>query len=133
MNSTDQARRIYMTLQRQSFSNWYSDNGTFGKHITGDEKLPEEQILDSIKKMFNLTDDPVPVKLARGRLITPVGVFDVTIRLKGLSPIFGYLLYECVIITSSVPEKVKVGHTFVYSEADIQDLRSKQMLVIFKD
>jgi hypothetical protein len=132
MNSTKIAERIYDTLNRQKFADWYSDSGTFGKHITGEFTLTDAQILSSIKEMFNLVDEPEPAPLARGRLTTPVGVFDLTIRFKGIS-LFGHKTFELVIVTSSVPEKIKVGHKVSYSENDLEDLREKGMLNIFED
>lgn len=59
-----QAEKIYETLTKQAFCDWYTDNGRFERHLQGgDRTLPsdsedyvptKEEILADIVKMFNL-------------------------------------------------------------------------------
>lgn len=51
------AEKILTTIEKQRFSDWYSDDGRFGQHIMGTEATTsKEDILQDIEEMFHLTD-----------------------------------------------------------------------------
>ncbi len=48
------AEDILNTLEKQRFADWYN-NGRFDSYICGDlPKISKEEILDDVKKMFNI-------------------------------------------------------------------------------
>lgn len=48
-------KKIYEVLTKQSFWDWYTDDGRFEKYIRGDEYCPiKEEILKDISEMFGL-------------------------------------------------------------------------------
>jgi hypothetical protein len=55
MNADEIAEKIYATLNGQRFADWYT-SGRFDDHISGTPDCPDKgDILDDIKKHFNLT------------------------------------------------------------------------------
>jgi hypothetical protein len=49
------AEQIYHTLTLQRFSDWYGDNGNFGKHILGDlPTVTRETVINDIKRLFRI-------------------------------------------------------------------------------
>jgi len=55
MTSKELVEKIYDTLTRQPFYNWYCEDGDFEKHIAGDEDAKsKEEILEDIKTLFKL-------------------------------------------------------------------------------
>ena len=64
MTGDEVAEKIYQTLSKSYFAQWYGlddqnidshTHGRFSQHICGDIGCPEKsEIIDDIKKMFNL-------------------------------------------------------------------------------
>jgi hypothetical protein len=55
MNTEKLIENILDTLGKQKFDDWYSNNGNFGKWITGDLTAPsQEQIKAEIKQLFHI-------------------------------------------------------------------------------
>lgn len=55
MNNEEIAETIYNTLTKQSFYDWYCEDGDFEKYIAGDEDAKsKEQILEDVKTLFKL-------------------------------------------------------------------------------
>ena len=61
-NPDEVANEIFNRLSSQSFADWYSDEGQFGRFISDDDPkynggLTKEKILGEIKSRFNITKD----------------------------------------------------------------------------